>query len=54
MNSKRYIAVLALGIGMCMSAIAQAPAGAPAGSTGQCNDGRYTNAASKAGDSPGP
>jgi hypothetical protein len=49
MNPKRYIAVLALGIGMCMSAIAQAPAGAPAGSTGQCNDGSYTNAATKAG-----
>lgn len=49
MNTKRYIAVLALGIGMCIPAIAQAPAGAPSGSTGQCNDGSYTNAATKAG-----
>ena len=31
------------------SAFAQAPAGAPAGSTGQCKDGTYTNVASKSG-----
>ena len=29
--------------------LAQAPAGAPAGSTGMCNDGTYTTAASKRG-----
>ena len=29
--------------------VAQAPAGAPAGSTGMCNDGTYTTAASKRG-----
>ncbi len=49
MNAKRYVAVLALSLGMCVPAIAQAPAGATAGSTGQCNDGTYTSAASKSG-----
>jgi hypothetical protein len=49
MNTKRYVAVLALGIGLCIPAIAQAPAGAPSGSTGQCNDGSFTSAATKAG-----
>lgn len=49
MDAKRYIVVLALGIGMGTSAFAQTPAGAPAGSTGQCNDGSFTSAAKKAG-----
>jgi hypothetical protein len=34
---------------MCQAGIAQVPAGAPAGSTGQCKDGTYSSAAKKAG-----
>ncbi|HZC42660.1 MAG TPA: DUF3761 domain-containing protein [Acidobacteriaceae bacterium] len=51
MNVQRCIMAVALGLGlgMCQAGIAQAPAGAPAGSTGQCKDGSYTNAAKKAG-----
>ncbi len=49
MNAKRHIAVLALGIGFCLSGLAQAPASAPAGSTGVCNDGSLSTAASKSG-----
>ncbi len=49
MNAKYSIAVLALSIGMCVSATAQASAGAPAGSTGQCNDGSFTSVATKTG-----
>jgi hypothetical protein len=40
---------LSLGIFACCSAIAQAPSGAPAGTTGQCNDSTYTSATSKPG-----
>lgn len=42
------IAALVLGI-FSSCAIAQAPAGAPAGTTGQCNDGSFTSTASKKG-----
>jgi hypothetical protein len=49
MKIQRGILALALGFGMCQFGIAQAPAGAPAGSTGVCKDGSYTNAAKKAG-----
>ena len=51
MNVQRCIMAVALGLGlwMCQAGIAQAPAGAPAGSTGQCKDGSYSNAAKKAG-----
>jgi hypothetical protein len=49
MKVQRCIMAYALGLGMCQLAMAQAPAGAPAGSTGQCNDGSYTNVAKKAG-----
>jgi hypothetical protein len=43
------IIAFALGVGMYQFAIAQAHAGAPAGSTGQCKDGSYTNAPKKMG-----
>jgi hypothetical protein len=49
MKVQRCMIALALGFGMCQFGMAQAPAGAPAGSTGQCKDGSYTNAAKKAG-----
>lgn len=49
MKVQRCIMAVALGLGMCQFGIAQAPAGAPAGSTGQCKDGSYTNAAKKTG-----
>jgi hypothetical protein len=49
MKLQRSILALALGFGICQLGIAQAPASAPAGSTGVCKDGSYTNAAKKAG-----
>lgn len=49
MKLQHSILALALGFGICQLGIAQAPASAPAGSTGICNDGSYTNAAKKAG-----
>jgi hypothetical protein len=49
MNIQRCIIAFALGLGMCQLTIAQVPAGAPAGSTGQCKDGSYTTAPKKAG-----
>lgn len=49
MKLQRCMITVALGLGMCQFGIAQVPAGAPAGSTGQCKDGSYSNAAKKAG-----
>ena len=48
---KRMIAfiVLLAGVSVLQLGSAQAPAGAPAGATGLCNDGTYSTAASKSG-----
>ena len=49
MKLHRSVLALALGLGLCQFGFAQAPAGAPAGSTGVCKDGSYTSAAKKSG-----
>lgn len=49
MNMKSCIAVLVLALGVSAHGIAQTPAGAPAGSTGQCNDLSYTSVSMKIG-----
>jgi hypothetical protein len=49
MRFRLCIMAFALGAFVSQIGFAQAPAGAPAGSTGQCKDGTYTNVASKSG-----
>jgi hypothetical protein len=46
---ERDIIAFALVLAICHCGSAQAPAGAPAGSTGQCKDGSYTNTPKKTG-----
>ena len=48
-NVKLTLAALSIALCCSFSALAQAPAGAPAGSTGLCKDGTYSKNATKSG-----
>jgi len=49
LKARLSLAALAVAVFCAVSAHAQAPAGAPAGSTGLCNDGSYYSGATKSG-----
>ena len=49
MKSLSTISIMTAGMLLAASSFAQAPAGAPAGSTGQCKDGSYYSGATKQG-----
>jgi hypothetical protein len=49
MNMATRLSVLAVALGFAAVSFAQAPADAPAGSNGVCNDGSYSQAAQKKG-----
>ena len=49
MFQRQSFSLSAVGVFLSLSALAQAPAGAPAGATGLCRDGTYSNATSKRG-----
>ncbi|MDP9044455.1 MAG: DUF3761 domain-containing protein, partial [Pseudomonadota bacterium] len=49
MNRTLTTLLLSAGLAVSFGSLAQAPAGAPAGSTGACKDGSYTSNATKRG-----
>jgi hypothetical protein len=49
MKTQIRLIALVVGVFLTQLSVAQAPAGAPSGSTGMCNDGTYSTAAAKKG-----
>ena len=54
MKTKVRLVALVAGVLVSQLCLAQAPAGAPAGSTGMCNDGTYSTSRFKEGGVPRP